>query len=162
MVILACHWSRGLRGRSSHLLLLPKCPVFSFSTVALGRDGTTNKQFVYGGWIEPNNSDKSKWIRVLNPATEEVIALVPPGDAIDVDRAVQAARAAFPSWSEMSGKERAPFMRRVAEIIGRKKEELAQLETLDSGKPLSESKWDVDAVVSCFQHFAALAEVLDS
>ncbi|CAM9989367.1 unnamed protein product [Heterosigma akashiwo] len=62
----------------------------------------------------------------------------------------------------MSGKERAPFMRRVAEIIGRKKEELAQLETLDSGKPLSESKWDVDAVVSCFQHFAALAEVLDS
>ena len=72
---------------------------------ALVRD----KLFIGGEWVEPAGDGT---IEVVNPTTEEVIGRVPEGTAEDADRAVQAARAAFDSWSQTPAEERAAPLRR--------------------------------------------------
>lgn len=84
-------------------------------------------------------------------------------DTQDVDRAVRAAKACFDDgkWSTATGKHRAVVLRAVAKRIADSKAALAKKETLNCGKPLKESEWDVDDVVGCFEYFALQAEALD-
>jgi len=98
---------------------------------------------------------------VINPANEEKIGTIGNASASDVNNAIAAARAAFPSWSATSGAERAKILRRMGEIIARRKEELAKYETLDMGKPIAESQWDMDDVTEAFKYYAKMAEDLD-
>src|SRR6202012_3517018 len=80
--------------------------------------------------------------RTVNPATEEVIAEVAEGDAADIDLAVKAARKAFDSgpWRKMDARDRGKLLHKLADLIEKNFDERAELETLDNGKPISESR----------------------
>ena len=101
----------------------------------------------------------------INPATGKLLARVAAGDEEDINRAVGAARAAFRkgSWAELAPAKRKKILLRFAEVILRHTEELALLETLDMGKPISDSlKIDVPGAARCLQWYAeAIDKVYD-
>jgi acyl-CoA reductase-like NAD-dependent aldehyde dehydrogenase len=93
----------------------------------------------------------------VNPANGEVLAQVAACDTRDIDAAVASARAAFESgvWAKQSPKARKRVLQRFAELIHENLEELALLETLDTGKPIRDSlNVDIPATVNCIQWFA--------
>ena len=89
------------------------------------------------------------------PSTGEVIGEVPDSDDRDVEIAVDAAKRAFPAWSRTTAAERSRLLLRVADLIERDQQQLAQLESLDSGKPISLArKLDIPRAVANFRFFA--------
>ena len=83
------------------------------------------------------------------------------GDAADIDLAVKAARKAFDSgpWRKMDARDRGRLMNRLADLIEQNIDELAELETLDNGKPIGESRnGDLPLVVDCFRYYAGWAD----
>ncbi len=119
-----------------------------------------DRLFIDGEWVAPVRGGS---IPVIDPATEEVFAQAPAGTAEDIDRAVKAARKAFDDgpWPRMSGKERAAVLRRIADGVTARQDELARIEVRDNGKPLPEALWDIGDVAGCFSYYAGLAETLD-
>ena len=95
--------------------------------------------FIDGQWL-PSQSGKT--FETINPATEEVIANVAEGDAADIDLAVKAARAAFESgpWTRMDARDRGQLIYKLADLIEQEFDELAALESLDNGKPISDAR----------------------
>jgi aminomuconate-semialdehyde/2-hydroxymuconate-6-semialdehyde dehydrogenase len=106
----------------------------------------------------------------IGPATGEPIAEVPDSDERDVDAAVRAARDAFASWSRTPVAERSRFLMRLADLIEDNLEELAQLESMDSGKTITLARrLDIPRAVANFRffasailHFASEAHITDS
>ena len=115
--------------------------------------------FINGDWVKPQGD---KYLDVINPTDEEVVQRVAAGDAHDIDAAVAAAKQAFVTWGKTSGKERAVYLRAMADAVQANLDELSKLETIDCGKPLAESAWDMEDVVGCFQYYADAAEKLDA
>jgi acyl-CoA reductase-like NAD-dependent aldehyde dehydrogenase len=112
------------------------------------------KQLLIGGKWQPAKSGKT--FETINPANEEVLALIAEGDKADVDEAVKAARKAFDTgaWPSMGPHQRARLMFRIAELIDDHADELAELETLDNGKPLSFARgFDVPAAAETFRYY---------
>ena len=99
-------------------------------------------------------------IPVINPATEEVIADVAAATREDVDAAVSAARAAFNGpWSALSARERGRLVWKLGERIMERADEIARLETLHNGKPITESRHiEIPAAAECLQYFAGWAD----
>lgn len=94
----------------------------------------------------------------FNPATGQALCTVDLADAGDVDRAVAAATAAFPAWSGLTGTARGRVLRRAAELLRERRDELARLEVLDTGKPIAEAMAvDIDSGADCLDYFAGLA-----
>jgi betaine-aldehyde dehydrogenase len=91
---------------------------------------------------------------VLNPATEEVLTRQALASAEEVDQAVAAARAAAPAWRAVSPGDRARVLRRLAGMIDDHREELAQLETANVGKPIASSRGEVGAAAEVFHYYA--------
>ena len=113
---------------------------------------------INNNWIP---SESGKTFATINPATGEEICQIAEADAADVDKAVNAARAAFEhgSWRKISASERGRFLNRLADLIESNADDLARLESLDNGKPVSVAKAvDVAATVSCFRYFAGWAD----
>jgi phenylacetaldehyde dehydrogenase len=99
-------------------------------------------------------------IKVYDPATAEVLTTTPQSAAEDVNRAVMAARKAFDSgpWSKMTPYERARLILKLADLIEKNQGELAEIETLDTGKPIMASRYvDVPLTLNQFHFFAGLA-----
>jgi aldehyde dehydrogenase (NAD+) len=115
------------------------------------------KLFIGGEWRPARGGDTQD---VINPATEEVIASVASASAEDVDAAVAAARAAFDGpWSQLSARERGRLVWKVGERLRERLDEVARLETLHNGKPISESRHvEVPAAVECLQYYAGWAD----
>lgn len=112
------------------------------------------KMLIGGEWVE---SASGKTFPTYNPATGEVLAEVYEADQEDVNRAVEAARKAFEEgpWSRMTAGERSRLLWRLADLIEEHKEELAQLETLNNGKPIRESLYgDIPGTIEHFRYFA--------
>lgn len=108
------------------------------------------------------DSLSGKLIDCINPAAEQKFDEVQSAGSGDVEKAVAAARAAFDGrWRGTSGKERAALLRKFAEGIQARREELARFETLDNGKPLPESYFDVDTAIQIYNMYADMAEALD-
>src|SRR5207302_6824965 len=112
---------------------------------------------INGQWTEG-----SKTFDTMNPATGEVLTQVAEASAADVDRAVQAARQAFEdrdgAWRKFSSSERGKLIWRLADLVDTNIEELAELETLDNGKPIFESKFvDMPMVVDVLRYYAGWA-----
>jgi aldehyde dehydrogenase (NAD+) len=108
-------------------------------------------------------SKPKKTFTVINPATEEPIAKVAHASKADVDRAVTTARAAHRStWSKLPGRERAKYLYRIARILQERSREFAVVETMNSGKPIKESR-DVDVPLAAahFFYYAGWADKLD-
>jgi len=101
-----------------------------------------------------------KTMDVINPATEDVIAAVPAADRADVDAAVAAARAALSGpWSKMSARERGRLVNRLSARLMEKADDVARLETLHNGKPISESRnIEIPAAAECFEYYAGWAD----
>ena len=97
---------------------------------------------------------------VYDPSTGELLARVAKGTKKDIDRAVQAARGAMESkaWGGMAPAERGRIMYRMAQRIRDRAEELAELESRDNGKPLRQSRTDVQVAARYFEFFAGIAD----
>jgi phenylacetaldehyde dehydrogenase len=105
-----------------------------------------------------------KTFEVVNPATGGMIAQVAEGTAVDIDRAVQAARRAFenPTWSRMKPSERGKLMWRLADLLEQHLDEFAELETLDNGKPVSVARAaDVPLAADLFRYMAGWATKIE-
>ncbi|MGM0922836.1 MAG: aldehyde dehydrogenase family protein [Bacillota bacterium] len=112
------------------------------------------KLFINGEFVE---SVSKKTFNTPNPATGETLASVYEGDKADIDLAVKAARRAFDSgpWTKMSAAERSRLMYKLADLMEANKEELAQLETLDNGKPINETtNADVPLAIEHMRYYA--------
>src|SRR2546423_1726410 len=122
------------------------------------RRALQTKLLIDGQW---RDSVSGKTFATVNPATEEVIAEVAEGDAADIDLAVKAARKAFDSgpWRKTDARDRGRLMNKLADLIEQNVAELAELETLDNGKPIAESKSaDLPLVIDCFRYYAGWAD----
>ncbi len=104
-------------------------------------------------------SSGSAALDVIDPSTAETIARVPDATAADVDRAAAAARQAFDSgpWKDATAQDRGRVLFKLAEIVRRRADELAELETRNTGKPIVEAESDVADVATCFEYYGGLA-----
>jgi betaine-aldehyde dehydrogenase len=100
-------------------------------------------------------------LMVINPATEERLAIVTGGDAEAVDDAVQAAQGAFLAWSKTTGAARAMVLRKIASGVAARREKLIELQCRNNGKPGFEAAIDVDDVIATFNYYADLAQASD-
>ncbi len=122
----------------------------------LNAKGNVLAMFADGKWSAASDGGTRT---LLNPATGEPIAVVAEGTREDADRAIRAARHAFDSgpWSEMFAQDRARLLMRLAEKIEEHAQEFSQIDTLNNGKPLRETQYDVADAANCFRYYAGLA-----
>ena len=99
-------------------------------------------------------------MKVIEPATEEVLAEVPEAGVEDADRAVARAKAAFPGWRAVTPGDRAKLMRRYAAVVADNAERLAQLEARNVGKPIGDARGEVGMVADVFNYYAGAPERL--
>lgn len=116
------------------------------------------KLLINGQWVE--GSGKS--FDTINPATGEVLTQVAEAGPKDLDQAVAAARKAFDDlagpWRKMSASERSKILWRIGDLVEKNIDELAELETLDNGKPIFESRYvDMPMVADVFRYYAGWA-----
>ncbi len=112
------------------------------------------KMLIGGQWV---TSESGETFDVFNPATDQVIAHAQSAGAADVDKAVKAARKAFESgpWASMSPADRGRIIWKIGDLINEHAEELAQLESLDNGKPIAIARAaDVPMCADNFRYFA--------
>lgn len=115
----------------------------------------TASHFVNGAYMEDTAGDV---IDVIYPATGEVIGQVHEATPAVIEAALDAARAAQPAWAAMSGTERGRILRRAADMIRERNHELSQLETFDTGKPMSETLYvDATSGADALEYFGSLA-----
>ncbi|HEV7486017.1 MAG TPA: aldehyde dehydrogenase [Thermoanaerobaculia bacterium] len=108
--------------------------------------------FVNGEFVPPRSG---AYFDDINPATAEVIAAIPDSDERDVDDAVRAAKAAFPSWSRKPAAERSSLLLKLADLIDKNLDDLARAESIDNGKTISLAKrLDIPRAVANFRFFA--------
>jgi betaine-aldehyde dehydrogenase len=119
-------------------------------------DVRTYQLYINGEWVAGKSGGT---FPVYDPASEEIIAQVPDGNADDVDRAVAAAEAAFEDgpWSGTTAQERGRILFRLAEKIRQNAALLAELESRNSGKPIVEAEFDIADVATCFEYYGGLA-----
>ncbi|MCZ2824509.1 MULTISPECIES: aldehyde dehydrogenase family protein [unclassified Modestobacter] len=112
--------------------------------------------FIDGTWQDAAEGGTRE---IRCPADGTLVATVSEGTAEDAVRAVRAARRAFDSgpWRDTTGTERGRVLHRVADLLEERKDEVARLESLDTGKRLVESELDVDDIAAVFRHYAGLA-----
>ena len=119
---------------------------------------STYENFVGGEWV---GAVEGGTMEVLNPATGETIAEVPQGTQADVDRAVEAAKKALPEWLETTPGERAEILLKLADLIDENAEELAQLESVNVGKPIAVSREEPPVMSDNLRFFAGAARILE-
>src|ERR1700755_3507506 len=110
-----------------------------------------------GKWV-----DSAKKFDTINPATGEVLTQIAEASSSDVDQAVSAARRAFEdrngAWRKLSASERGRLIWKLSDLVEKHMDELAELETLDNGKPIFESRQvDIPMVVDVLRYYAGLA-----
>src|SRR5260370_273774 len=156
--------TRGLRGLALHppgnCANAQEEETMATATTVLERNvkiGPT-KLLINGKWVD---SVSGKTFPTINPSTGEVITQVAEADAADVDKAVAAARAAFDKgpWRKMSASQRGVLMNKLADLIERNADELAQLEALDNGKPAHVARAaDLPLTIACYRYYAGWAD----
>jgi aldehyde dehydrogenase (NAD+) len=114
--------------------------------------GERFQNFIDGKWVDAANGTT---FEDINPANKtDLLGSFPRSDHRDVDRAVEAAKTHFPAWRQVPAPRRAEVLFRTAEILGRRKEELAQLITREMGKVLKESRGDVQEAIDMVFYIA--------
>ena len=102
-------------------------------------------------------SESGETMDILNPATEEVIEQVPNGNEADAHKAIAAAKAAFQEWRWLPGLERAAMLHEAARKIHHHFDEIAQLMTLEGGKPIPESEEGIEWTMGTLDYYAEMA-----
>jgi acyl-CoA reductase-like NAD-dependent aldehyde dehydrogenase len=112
--------------------------------------------FIDGRFVDAASGET---LATLNPHDNTTIAEVALAGREDVDRAVAAAESAFPAWSRMAAADRGRILLRLADLIEANAEELARLESLDTGHPLRDSRTlDVPRTAACYRYFGGMAD----
>src|SRR5467141_1182487 len=99
-------------------------------------------------------------LRVIEPATEQVLAEIPQAGIEETDKAVARAKAAYPAWRAVTPRDRANVLRRLAAAVEQNLEKLARLEARNVGKPIGDARGEVGMVVDVFNYFAGAPERL--
>ena len=99
-------------------------------------------------------------LEVLNPATEEVVESLEPATEDDADAAIARAREAFPAWRDVQPDDRSRLLRRLADALDAEQENLAQLESKNTGKPIGDSRGEMAMVAETFHYYAGMPERL--
>src|SRR5580765_3509989 len=125
--------------------------------VATKENLKSGQLLIDGQWVRG-----SKNFDTINPATGEVLCKIVEASPADVDRAVAAARKAFEdrsgAWRKLSASERGRLIWKLSDLVEKNIDELAELETLDNGKPIFESRYvDMPMVIDVLRYFAGLA-----
>ena len=97
---------------------------------------------------------------VINPATEQPVGEVPQADLAETDALIDRAEQAFPTWRDVAPGERARLLRRFASLVDDHLEELAQLEVVNSGHPISSARWEAGNVRDVLNYYSATPERL--
>ncbi|SAK78776.1 aldehyde dehydrogenase (acceptor) [Caballeronia hypogeia] len=114
---------------------------------------------INGEFVPPGGGEYST---NLDPATEDPIARVAQGTSADVDRAVQAARAALKPWNAIRAAERGRILMKLADLLRENQDELAALESLDAGKPISGvQRQDVPAAIDTLTYYAGWCDKIN-
>jgi acyl-CoA reductase-like NAD-dependent aldehyde dehydrogenase len=103
---------------------------------------------------------RTETMQVFEPATEQVLAELPRAGVEEADEAVARAKAAFPAWRDIAPGDRAKLLRGLARVLEEHVEELAQLESRNVGKPISDARGEVASVVDVFDYYAGAPERL--
>lgn len=115
--------------------------------------------FIDGQFVPAKNGGT---IDVLNPSNGELITKIAAAEAEDIDIAVAVAKRAFPSWAATPAAERGRLLLKLADLIEEHTEELAQLESLDTGHPIRDSRrLDVPRTAACFRYFGGIADKIE-
>ena len=115
-----------------------------------------NQLFIDGEFVDAIDGAT---LEVLNPHDCSVITNIAEGRANDIDRAVAAAKAAFPAWKRLAAADRGRLLLKLADAIEAHAEEFAQLEALDTGHPLKDARvLDVPRTAACFRYFGGIAD----
>jgi aldehyde dehydrogenase (NAD+)/betaine-aldehyde dehydrogenase len=120
--------------------------------------GYQTKLFIGGKFVEAADGAS---FATLNPHDGSTLAMVSEAKAADVDRAVKAAARAFPAWSRLAAADRGRLLLKLADKIEEKADELARLESLDTGHPIKDSRGlDVPRTAATFRYFGGMADKL--
>jgi betaine-aldehyde dehydrogenase len=113
--------------------------------------------YINGLWVKAKSYETKE---IINPFNQEVIETVPRGSREDAKEAILAARMAFDEgqWSNFTAAERGNLLYQVAQKIKEYTQELAELESLNTGKTVTESLDDMDGIAGVFQYYAGLAD----
>ena len=112
--------------------------------------------FIDGRYVD---AESGETLATLNPHDNSTIAEVALAGRADVDNAVAAAERAFPAWSRLAAADRGQILLRLADLIDANTEELARLETLDTGHPLRDTRGlDAPRTAACFRYFGGMAD----
>jgi acyl-CoA reductase-like NAD-dependent aldehyde dehydrogenase len=116
----------------------------------------------YKMWIggKPVAAESGKTYKAINPANGEEIAEIPSGDTAEVDKAVEAARRAFPLWSKKTQNERSRILLRIASVLQEHAAELANLDVIDHGTPMPMARGMLMASVGQFEYAAQASRTL--
>jgi succinate-semialdehyde dehydrogenase / glutarate-semialdehyde dehydrogenase len=104
-----------------------------------------------GEWVAEGGRDL---LPVINPATEEVLGQLPLATAADLDRALAAARDAYPAWRAMPPNERGRILKRAADLLRERIDHIARIATMEEGKPLAETRIEVGMSAEIFEWYA--------
>ncbi|MDB4232597.1 aldehyde dehydrogenase [Candidatus Pelagibacter sp.] len=117
------------------------------------------KMYIDGQWVD---SESGKTIKTLNPENNEAWATVPEASAKDVNKAVMAAQKAFEnSWANLHPRERAKYLRSLANLLRENAEHLGTIETIDTGKIFRETKTQANYIAEYYDYFAGLADKVE-
>ncbi len=118
---------------------------------------TTNKaQLFYDGLRQKATSGKT--FQNINPATNQIINEIESASVNDVEKAIESAKKGFAVWSKMSGTERGRILKKTADLLRERNKELAEIEVMDTGKPISEAiSVDVLSGADAIEYFAGIA-----
>merc|ERR1719201_457344 len=112
--------------------------------------------FINNEFVDAKSGKKFK---TVNPATEEVICEVQEAGQDDVNDAVAAAKAAFPAWKKSVSYQRRDMLLKLADLVEKHADQLAELESLDNGKPVHVAKGvDIGFVIECYRYYAGWAD----
>ena len=109
--------------------------------------------FIGGEWVSAHSG---RTITSINPANGELLGAVPLADEHDVERAVAAAKAAFPAWAALPVTRRAEYLRRLAAAVERNADHLALMDAVDSGNAISGMRGDMTWTADALRYFAGL------
>ena len=117
------------------------------------------KMYIDGEWVD---SSSGKKIETLNPENNEVWATVPEANEKDVDRAVQSAQKAFENnWSKLHPRDRAKYLRLIADQLRINAEHLGKIETIDTGKLYRETKTQANYIAEYYDYYAGMADKVE-
>lgn len=112
---------------------------------------TARRMFIDGKWCD---ADNGRTLKVINPATEEVITEIAYGGRAETRRAIEAAAKAMPAWMKLSAWDRAKVLKKTGELMRERADAIARTLTMEQGKPLAESKAEVLHSADTFEWFA--------